>query len=401
MSMYRARRMSKPGFGGRPRNGGGRSRFGRGKPAGLDPSLFVKKATAAPVQDGPVLSKTTFNEYALDNRIKANIAHHGYVHPTAIQEQSLPHILEGRDLIGIANTGTGKTAAFLLGLIHKCIQNQDERVLIVAPTRELAIQIKDEFVVFSRGLHMGAVIAVGGTNIDRQMQGLRRRPQFVIGTPGRLKDLIERRALSLSSFHNIVLDEVDRMVDMGFINDIKYLLALLPEDRQSLFFTATMDRRSREILNKFVHEDPITVSVKQQATSENVDQDVVKVPFDKKKIDVLKELLQTPGFEKVMVFGRTKRGVEMLSRQLHYDGFRTAAIHGDKAQNQRLRALQAFKENRVNVLIATDVAARGIDVKGVTHVINYDQPESYDDYVHRIGRTGRAGQKGYALTFVE
>jgi superfamily II DNA/RNA helicase len=269
------------------------------------------------------------------------------------------------------------------------------------PTRELAIQIKDEYMIFARGLNMGVVATVGGTDIWRQIQGLRRKPQFVIGTPGRLRDLIERRELDLSHFHNVVLDEVDRMVDMGFIQDIKYLLGLLPKDRHSLFFTATIDARTQEILNGFVAEDPVKVSVKQQSTNENIEQDVVRVPHGTAKLDVLMELLKRPGFDKVLIFGRTKRGVENLSHLLYTNGFQTVAIHGNKSQHQRNRALQAFKDNKVNIMIATDVAARGLDIDSVTHVINYEAPTSYDDYVHRIGRTGRAGKRGFALTFID
>lgn len=385
------------GFRGRGSYGGG----GRRTPRALDPTMFVKKASAEVVAQDAHQATVQFSEYALDERIKQNIIAHGYTHPTAIQEQAIPHILAGRDVIGIANTGTGKTAAFLVSLINKCLADNTQRVLIVVPTRELAIQIKDEYMIFARGLNMGVVATVGGTDIWRQIQGLRRKPQFVIGTPGRLRDLIERRELDLSHFHNVVLDEVDRMVDMGFIQDIKYLLGLLPKDRHSLFFTATIDARTQEILNGFVAEDPVKVSVKQQSTNENIEQDVVRVPHGTAKLDVLMELLKRPGFDKVLIFGRTKRGVENLSHLLYTNGFQTVAIHGNKSQHQRNRALQAFKDNKVNIMIATDVAARGLDIDSVTHVINYEAPTSYDDYVHRIGRTGRAGKRGFALTFID
>ena len=233
-----------------------------------------------------------------------------------------------------------------------------------------------------------------------EIQELRRNPHIVVGTPGRLKDLIERRELNLMLFANVVLDEVDRMVDIGFIKDIKYLISLLPKVRQSLFFSATVDNSTREILNSFV-SNPIMVSVKQQDTAENIEQDIVRLTGGRAKIDVLHDLLIMPGFEKVMIFGRTKWGMEKLSRALVERGFRSAAIHGNKSQSQRQRALDDFKNGQLQILIATDVASRGIDIEDVTHVINYDAPTSYDDYVHRIGRTGRAGKKGIALTFVE
>jgi ATP-dependent RNA helicase RhlE len=224
--------------------------------------------------------------------------------------------------------------------------------------------------------------------------------KFVIGTPGRIIDLIRERALDLAPFHNIVLDEVDRMVDIGFIKDVQYLVSLLPQERHSLFFSATVTDKVNEILRTFV-KNPVRISVKTANTAETIDQDIIRVNSPTQKIDMLHELLIKEEFEKVIVFARTKHGTEKLSRSLTMRGFRTAAIHGNKTQGQRQRALQAFKNNQVQILLATDVASRGIDVADVTHVINYDAPESYDDYVHRIGRTGRANKKGKAITFVE
>lgn len=366
----------------------------------LDPSLFIKRAKEGQAQVEQAVSGIEFSEYNLVDKLKRNIADHGYTNPTTIQEKAIPHILEGRDIIGIANTGTGKTAAFLTCLINKCFINRNERVLIVVPTRELAIQIEEEFRIFAKGMDLEAVAAVGGISINRQTHILRHKPHFVIGTPGRLKDLIERRELNLMLFQNIVLDEVDRMVDVGFIKDIKYLISLLPRVRQSLFFSATVDGKTKEILQSFV-VNPVTVSVKQQDTAENIEQDVVRLTGSRPKIDVLHDLLIRPEYNKVLIFGRTKWGMEKLSRALDERGFKVASIHGNKSQNQRQKALSEFKNNRLQVLIATDVASRGIDIEDVTHVINYDAPESYEDYIHRIGRTGRAGKKGVALTFID
>ncbi len=366
----------------------------------LDPNLFIKRAKEGQVQMEQTVSGIKFSEYNLVDKIKRNIADHGYTNPTAIQEKAIPHILEGRDIIGIANTGTGKTAAFLTCLINKCFFNRNERVLIVVPTRELAIQIEEEFRIFAKGMDLEAVAAVGGVSINRQTHILRHKPHFVIGTPGRLKDLIERRELNLMLFQNIVLDEVDRMVDVGFIKDIKYLISLLPRVRQSLFFSATVDGKTKEILQSFV-TNPVTVSVKQQDTAENIEQDIVRLTGNRQKIDVLHDLLIQPEFNKVLIFGRTKWGMEKLSHALSERGFKVASIHGNKSQNQRQKALSEFKSNRLQVLIATDVASRGIDIEDVTHVINYDAPESYEDYIHRIGRTGRAGKRGVALTFID
>lgn len=376
--------------------------FGRGnvrRPAKkLDIQLFVKKASS--ISSETHVSEKTFSDFALADKLKRNINDHGYTTPTQIQEQTIPHLLSGRDVIGIANTGTGKTASFLIPLVHKVFLDRNERVLIVTPTRELAMQIADEFHFFVKGMDLDVVLCIGGANMDRQERKLHHNPHFVIGTPGRLKDLIQRRKLNLQLFRNIVLDEVDRMVDIGFINDVKYFISLLPKERQSLFFSATVSEKVKEILHSFV-TDPITISVKQQDTSENVDQNIIRVNGSNSKIDKLHDLLTSDGFDKVLIFGRTKWGIEKLTTALITRGFKAAAIHGNKSQGQRKRALEQFKQNDVKILLATDVASRGLDIENVTHVINYDAPESYDDYIHRIGRTGRAGKKGIALTFVE
>jgi ATP-dependent RNA helicase RhlE len=364
----------------------------------LDPMLFVKKATGV---ESPVIETVVtdaFTDYAIGEKLQRNIVDHGYTNPTPIQQAAIPPILAGRDVIGIANTGTGKTAAFLIPLLRKVSLDRNQRVLIVVPTRELAQQIRDEYTAFARGMELDSVLCIGGANMQRQIKNLAHKPHFVIGTPGRLKDLIKRQSLQLSLFQNIVLDEVDRMVDIGFIRDIQYLIALLPKMRQSLFFSATVNTKTNEILRSFV-TDAVTVSVKQQETGVNIDQDIVRVG-KAEKLDVLHDLLIREEFEKVLIFGQTKWGIEKLTKALLARGFNAAAIHGNKSQGQRQRVLRDFKENNLQILLATDVASRGLDIADVTHVINYEQPASYEDYIHRIGRTGRAGKKGTALTFV-
>jgi len=360
-------------------------------------SKFINKGSDEVI--APYEPKHTFADFAIDERIKGNIAKKGYTIPTAIQDQAIPVVLEGRDIVGIANTGTGKTGAFLIPLLHKVAQAQDERVLIMVPTRELALQIEEEYRGFSAGSGLRSVVAVGGANINPQIRALRAHPYFVIGTPGRIKDLIERRVLNLAHFQTVVLDEADRMLDMGFIHDMKYILSLMPEKRHTLFFSATLSSDIEAIIKNFLHE-PVRVTVKTGDTSKNVDQDVVRMQ-GKNKIEVLHELLSQPEFDRVIVFGRTKYGVEKLSQTLTKMGVPAASIHGDKSQNHRQRALGDFKANKVKVLIATDVAARGLDIPKVSHVINYDVPNTYEDYVHRIGRTGRAGERGKALTFID
>lgn len=343
--------------------------------------------------------KNGFSDFVLAEQLKANILAKNYSIPTPVQDQTIPAILEGRDVIGIANTGTGKTAAFLIPLVNKVFLNKSEKVFIVAPTRELALQIHEELRDFIKGLGIHTVLCIGGMSLWRQKNELKQNNNFVIGTPGRIRDLIGERSLSLSQFHTVVLDEADRMVDIGFINDIKYFISLLPTNRQSLFFSATISGKVNEILKAFVH-NPVTVSVKTQDTAENIDQDVIKVNRHE-KIDKLHDLLAQDGFEKVLVFGRTKWGVQKLTDELVRRGLRAAAIHGNKSQGQRQRVLDQFKRSEISILLATDVASRGLDIPDVSHVINYDMPASYDDYVHRIGRTGRANKKGVALTFIE
>ncbi|HVZ58751.1 MAG TPA: DEAD/DEAH box helicase [Patescibacteria group bacterium] len=371
----------------------------KGQPKPLDERLFINKAQPIKVDEDPI-STTSFADFQISEKLKRNIAEKGFINATPIQEQTIPPLLQGRDVIGIANTGTGKTAAFLIPLIEKISQDRNQRALIMTPTRELAMQIADELQIFTRGMDMPHVLCIGGTNMQRQEKKLHHNPYFVIGTPGRLKDLIQRKTLNLNLFQNIVLDEVDRMVDIGFIRDIQFVISLLPKKRQSLFFSATISDKERQILQGFV-TDPVSVSVKKQETSANIEQDIVRVQPGEQKIDVLHNLLASDGFDKVLVFGRTKWGIEKLTRNLIERGFRAAAIHGNKSQGQRQRALEQFKNNQLQVLLATDVASRGLDIENVSHVINYDAPTSYEDYVHRIGRTGRADRRGVALTFVQ
>jgi superfamily II DNA/RNA helicase len=359
----------------------------------------VSKARAVE-EEAPYEPENKFVDMMISGKLKNNILNKGYSLPTPIQDKAIPEILSGKDIIGIANTGTGKTAAFLIPLIDKVMKDRKEKVLIMAPTRELALQIQDEMNGFAMFLNIYSAICVGGAGIGAQLSALRRHPNFVIGTPGRLKDLAMRKAIRLDEYTNLVLDEADRMLDMGFLPEIKALLSRLPSDRQSLFFSATMNPEIERLIAEF-SDSPITVSVKMRDTAANVDQDVVKIGRDENKIDKLHDLLIQKEFSKVLVFGRTKHGVEKLSVALNGRGFKAVSIHGDKTQSNRQRALKAFKENTAQIMVATDVAARGLDIPNVTHVINFDLPSTYEDYVHRIGRTGRADKKGNALTFVE
>jgi ATP-dependent RNA helicase RhlE len=395
-------RFSNRGFGGGRPSFQGRSRNQSRGHGGerIDVSRFINKAT--PIAEVTVfVPKHHFKDFAVDEALKNNIIKKGYETPTPIQDTAIPHVLSGSDVVGIANTGTGKTAAFLIPLINAVLHDRKKHVLIMVPTRELATQIEEEFWTFADHMRIGAVSCVGGANISRQISTLRRDPNFVIGTPGRLKDLMSRRALDLSRFSVVVLDEADRMLDMGFIHDMRTILSHLPKERQTLFFSATLSREIEALIGDFL-KTPVRVSVKTGDTSRNVDQDVIRIEKGKQKIDVLHDLLaKKEEYKKVLVFGRTKHGVEKISKTLVERGFKAESIHGNKSQNHRARALDQFKQDRVQVLVATDVAARGIDVDNVSHVINFDLPGTYDDYVHRIGRTGRAGGRGKALTFID
>jgi ATP-dependent RNA helicase RhlE len=374
------------------RSGGGNKRRGEY----INPERFIKAAT--PVEETKYEANHKFADFAVASIIHDNLTKKGYETPSAIQDQTIALALEGKDVIGIADTGTGKTAAFAVPVINQLITTQNSRALIVAPTRELAQQIEDEARSIGKGGGFTGALLIGGTGMGTQLRDLKAKPRLVIGTPGRIKDHMERGTLKLELFNIVVLDEVDRMLDMGFVNDVSFILDSMAPIRQSFFFSATMDPRVQGLIRTF-SKDPETVSVKSGETSANVHQNIVRFSGTHEKMEALHDLLIDPAV-KAIVFDETQRNVEKLSNDLISRGFKADAIHGGKSQGQRQRALDNFKGNRTNILVATDVAARGIDVTDITHVINYSQPQSYQDYVHRIGRAGRAGKIGHALTFV-
>jgi len=395
---------------GRPSTGGSSGGYRGGRRGGFaggrggaqkqfkDVSKFINKAVIT--ENVPNFKpEHSFLDFKIEEKLKGNILKKGYADPTPIQDRAIPHVLVGQDVVGIANTGTGKTAAFLIPLIDKVLKNRKEKILIMVPTRELATQIDDELKDFAMMLSIFSVCCVGGAPINRQMSNLRRVNNFVIGTPGRLKDLVERKALNLAEFKTVVLDEADRMLDMGFIHDMRFMMAKMPAMRQTLFFSATLSRDIEVLIKDFLRE-PVSISVKTGDTAKGINQDVVRVGA-RNKLDVLGDLLKQNEFSRVLIFGRTKHGVERLKDELVKRGFKSESIHGNKNQPKRQKALDLFKNNQLQVLVATDVAARGIDVSDISHVINYDLPSTYEDYIHRIGRTGRAGKKGKALTFIE
>lgn len=400
---------SRGGFrgGGFRGGGGGGFRGGRGGgPKRVSDSTIHSYISRASIKQtvssvpAPIAETVAFTSFDLPQYLLQNITRHGYVNLTPIQIQGIPAIREGKDVIGIANTGTGKTAAFLIPLIEKILKDRNYKALIVAPTRELALQIQDELRKFSSGMPIYSSFCIGKSSMYTQIRELQRNPHVVVGTPGRLKDLIDRKALKLERFSMVILDEADLMLDMGFINDIKEIISYLPKERQSLFFSATLSGNVNSLVSSFV-TNPVTISVKTTETTSHITQEVVSVEPTVMKIEKLASLLRQEDFKKVLVFGRTKMGVERISQDLYAKGFKVTSIHGDKAQFQRQQSLRMFKEDVVNIMIATDVAARGLDIPNVSHVINFDVPQTYEDYIHRIGRTGRANKTGTALTFIQ
>jgi superfamily II DNA/RNA helicase len=385
--------------------GGGRGGFSRGGSRGrgramqtFDVSQYINKNPVVADTEPAYVAKHTFHDFGLERELVEAIDAMNLVTPSPIQDQIIPHILDERDVVGLAATGTGKTAAFLIPTINKTLKHRNRLTLILAPTRELAIQVEQELRKLTPKMGIYSTTCVGGMNIRPQIMGLKRRNHFIIGTPGRVQDLMDRGHIKPGAITTVILDEADRMLDMGFIHDMRSILKDIPTDHETLFFSATMSKTVEGLIHEFMR-DPITVSVKKKDITSSITQDVVFYEAHH-KFDLLVTLLGKKELEKVIIFGAMKHSVEKLAQELVKAGLKADAIHGNKNHGQRQRSLQNFKSGRVNILVATDVAARGIHVDNVTHVINYDLPNTFEDYVHRIGRTGRADKTGTALTFV-
>lgn len=388
----------RPASHGKPRFKSNNRSSKRGRGQDIDPSRFVKAAKS--VEEVKYEPTHSFDDFALADVLKKNLAERGYVHPTQIQDHSIPIGLEGGDIVGVADTGTGKTAAFLLPILNHLLRNTKEQALILAPTRELALQIQEESRLFAKGTALKDVLIIGGVPIHKQMRKLDKRPALIIGTPGRIKDHIERKTLKLENTTKVVLDEVDRMLDMGFVNDIRSILSKLPDHKQSFFFSATITPTIQDLIKGF-GDSPKTIMTKTAETSENVEQTVEFYTDKGQKLTLLHDLLISDAVSKTIVFTETKFGADRLAKSLTERGFKADAIHGNKSQGKRQRALKKFRDSDIEVLVATDVAARGIDVTGISHIVNYEVPQTYADYTHRIGRAGRAGNMGYAVTLVQ
>lgn len=350
---------------------------------------------------------TDFNSMGLEPRLLKALAHEGYTNPTPIQAQAIPHVLQGLDLLGIAQTGTGKTASFALPILHRLTLNpkkaapRSARALVLSPTRELAAQIADSFRAYSRFLNVSVTTIFGGVSEHPQKQSMAGGVDILVATPGRLRDLVAQRAVDLAHVEIFVLDEADRMLDMGFINDIRKIVKFLKSERQNLFFSATMPDEIGKLAGELLR-NPVSVSVTPQATTvERIAQQVIHVPNADKRALLIHLLRSDAAMSRVLVFTRTKHGADKIVRALDAAGIYASALHGNKSQSQRVHALNNFRSGRAPVLIATDIAARGIDIDGITHVINFDLPHVPESYVHRIGRTARAGAAGIAIAFCD
>ncbi|MCI5058789.1 MAG: DEAD/DEAH box helicase [Flavobacteriales bacterium] len=365
----------------------------------VNPLDLIKKAVK--VEEKPYEAKRNFNEMPLSSALKERLEKKGFVRPTEIQDKAILDLMDGKNMLGIAKTGTGKTGAFLIPIIEDLLNyKQTPHALITAPTRELATQIHDEFKSMTKGLKLYSACFIGGTNINKDLNILRRVPHVVIGTPGRILDLVKRKSLDLRRFKVLVLDEFDRMLDMGFLPDVTRIVNFMKQRSQTMLFSATLDTKQQKHIDEILL-DPVTVKVSDgKSTGDQIEQDVIVVSDPGEKFGILKEMLSDKDFAKVILFEESKYKVRRLCDKLNKSGFKADQIHGDKSQNARQKALNSFKEDKIQVLVATDVAARGIDVSNVTHVINFQLPRTYDSYIHRIGRTGRSGKLGMALTFV-
>jgi len=350
----------------------------------------------------------SFDQLGLAPELLRAVAHQGYTVPTPVQREAIPLVLEGRDVLAAAQTGTGKTAAFVLPILQRLQENlayaqtsgrRPIRVLVVTPTRELCLQVEEAVRVYSQQRPIRSTAIYGGMPFDPQLRKLLQAPEIVVATPGRLLDHVEQRTIDLSKVEVLVLDEGDRMLDMGFIPDIRRIVKLLPTNRQTLMFSATFSTEVRKLAADFLRQPAFIQITPEQTSAELVRQ--IAIPVDRnRKRELLSKLIRSGRIEQALVFTRTKHGASRLAEQLERDGIKTTAIHGDKSQIQRIRALNEFKNGKVDILVATDVAARGLDIDALPHVVNYELPSVASDYIHRIGRTGRAGTDGDAITLV-
>ncbi|MBK6543900.1 MAG: DEAD/DEAH box helicase [Saprospiraceae bacterium] len=368
-------------------------------PKELDSSNFIKKAI--PLEESKYEATRTIKDLPVDAAIITNLLKKGYEFPTEIQDRSIEAIQAGRDFLGLAKTGTGKTAAFLIPIVHALLDQKPAfQVLIISPTRELAMQIEQEYRSLTTGLKLFSTCLIGGTSVDKDIQRLKRPTHLIIGTPGRITDMVRQRSLDLSCFSVLVLDEFDRLLDMGFSNDIQKLVGGMKNRKQTILFSATEEKGQRQLIDRLLR-NPVEVKLNiGNASGDHIEQEIIQIKQGETKMEVLLKMVRDTSFEKVLVFAETKQWVKKVCHNLRHAGIKADEIHGNKSQNYRIKALESFKNQKIQVLVATDVAARGLDIVDVSHVINFQQPKNLDSYIHRIGRTGRAGKSGKAYTFV-
>ncbi|WP_420577898.1 DEAD/DEAH box helicase [Ekhidna sp.] len=366
----------------------------------VDVSRFTNKG-AVNNERKAYVNQNSFEDFELDAQLLFKIKEKGFKTPSEIQDKAILPALEGKDIVGIAGTGTGKTSAFLIPIIqHMIEQKQENYALIIAPTRELATQINDEFLSLARGLNIFSTCLIGGSSVGENIKALRRKNHFIIGTPGRIQDMMKRKILKLNDFNVLVLDEFDRMLDMGFSKEIQEINRQMVSKDQTMLFSATLDPTQKKLVEEMTNE-PVHVKAEQATQDTNAIEQEVRHVKGQDKIQMVKGLIDAELKTRTILFSETKRKAEKISELLCKAGIAADAIHGDKSQRAREIALRKFKRGQVHVLVATDVVARGIDVKDVELVINYEAPRNYTDYVHRIGRTGRAGKTGRAVTLID
>lgn len=344
----------------------------------------------------------SFRNFKLTDAIVDALVQKGYDTPTTIQRQAIPHILSGKDVLASAQTGTGKTAAFCIPILQKlsvAVPSKNIKALILAPTRELAMQVSENLKYYGKNLAVKSAVIVGGISQHQQVNELRKGVNILVATPGRLLDLIEQRLINLSSIEMLVLDEADRMLDMGFVHDIRRIISLMPGNRQNIFFSATIPHEVQKFVTSIMR-NPVIITTEERPENLKIEQAVYYVQRDRKR-ELLKHIITQRKINNAIVFARTKHGADKIAMDLSKSGITAEAFHGDKSQHARVRSLSNLKNNRIRILVATDIAARGIDVADLAFVINYELPDSAETYTHRIGRTGRAGASGYALSLCD
>ncbi|NJC25072.1 DEAD/DEAH box helicase [Neolewinella antarctica] len=400
----RRNKSTSSGGGGNRRSGGGGQRGGGGgrrsthvyKP--IASHLMVHEAV--PMQEVTYDAKTKYADWDIHPKLKVALRQAGWVAPTEIQEVSFADIIELKDIMGIATTGTGKTGAFLIPIIDALLKDEPFQTLVLAPTRELALQIEQEFKTLTKGMTFSSLTLIGGRNINSDIHALKRNYDLIVATPGRLKDLYGQGKIDLAQASVLILDEFDRMLDMGFQKDVKFIADKIGQRDQTMLFSATRDKTQETIVNYFL-TDPVIHQVSSgEASAEHINQTVQVVSGDE-RFDQLIDMMGDPKMKRVLVFAETKHRVKKITKKLSQAGIATDEIHGNKSQNYRQKALGKFKSGKIKALCATDVAARGLDIDDVTHVINFEAPTDYDVYIHRVGRTGRNGKTGEAITFVD